>query len=226
MEHPSSGRSRGRAEDPLAARLLLDEGVRDVLGPFLDRACSAQEVATELGRDLDWVLYRVKRLHQAGVLEVVGERRRGGRPIKLYRSRYGTWFVPFEALPFADVEETLTALHVAQARRVARASARHLARTPWAGFLVERREDGRTWVYGASDGAGTTESGRAWWGVPRSGQGAWATDATVELRLTPDDARALNDELMALVERYLDVGGSDARPNRLLVVASVPLDDD
>jgi hypothetical protein len=225
MTQPSSGRSRGRADDPLAARLLLDEDVRDVLGPFLDRACSAQEVATELGRDLDWVIYRIKRLHQAGVLEVVGERRRGGRSIKLYRSTFDTWFVPFEALPFADVEETLTAVHVAQARRLGRASARHLVHTPWAGFLIERREDGRTWVCGASDGVVSSESGRAWRGAAGSGQGAWVTDATVELRLSPDDARALNEELMALVERYLDVGGSDARPNRLLVVASVPLDD-
>lgn len=224
MEPQASGPSRGRADDPLAARLLLDEDAREVLGVFLGRSRSAQEAASELGRDLDGVLYRIKRLLQAGVLMVVEERQRGGRPVKVYRSAFDSWFVPFEALPYVDVEETLSTLHVAQARRVARAAARHLVRTPWAGFLVERREDGRVWMMGASSGA---DGGGERPTSAGAEAGGGAMDATVELRLTADDARALNQELQALIDRYMAKSGDrEAIPNRLLTVASVPIEED
>ena len=224
MEPQSSGPSRGRADDPLAARLLLDEDARDVLGVFLGRSRSAQEAASELGRDLDGVLYRIKRLLQAGLLMVVEERLRSGRPVKVYRSTFDSWFVPFEALPYVDVEDTLSALHVAQGRRVARAAARHLVRTPWAGFFVERREDGRVWMVGASAGAhGGGERAAPAGDEPSGG----AMDATVELRLTAEDARELNQDLQALVDRYMAKSSDrEKTPNRLLTVASVPIDED
>jgi hypothetical protein len=224
MEPEASGPPRGSADDPLAARLLLDEDAREVLGVFLGRSRSAQEAASELGRDLDAVLYRIKRLLQAGVVMVVAERHRGGRPVKVYRSTFDSWFVPFEALPYVDVEDTLSALHVAQGRRVARAAARHLVRTPWAGFFVERREDGRVWIVGASAGASGGIERTALVDTEPSGG---AMDATVELRLTAEDARALNQDLLDLVDRYMAKSGDrEATPNRLLTVASVPIDED
>jgi DNA-binding Lrp family transcriptional regulator len=201
--------------------------VRDVLGVFLGRARSAREAADELGRDLDAVLYRVKRLQRAGLLVVVEERARGGRPIKVYRSAHDAWFVPFAALPYADVEETLTVLQVAQARRLARASARHLQRTTWAGFLLERREDGRVWMTGARDEGDAAERAAGERPVPLAGAHGGAMDALVELHLTTDEARSLNAELQSLVERYLATSADrGASANRLLALASVPLEDE
>jgi hypothetical protein len=223
MDPPSNDPRRGRADEPLAAKLLVDDEAREVLGAFLGRSRSAQEAASDLGRDLDSVLYRVKRLLQAGLLVVVEERSRGGRAIKIYRSPFERWFVPFEALPYADVEETLMALHVVQAQRVARAAARHLVRTPWAGFLVERGSDGRVWMVGASR-AGADVPAEVPFG---EGVAGVATDATVELHLTPEEALALNRELHELVHRYVAVSaGRETSANRLLNVSSVPLDAD
>jgi hypothetical protein len=227
MTGSPSGSSRGRVASPVAARLLLDGRTRDVLGVFLGRERSVREAATELGRDLDAVLYRVRRLVAAGVLTVVGERRRGGRPIKLYRSTFDAYFVPFEVLPYADVEEALTELQVAQAQRVARATARYVVRTPWAGFFVERRDDGRVWLYGASgEVPGAASDAASTLPVPLSAPTAGAMDATVELRLTDAEARALNADLAALLSRFMALSTDrEAAPNRLLSVASVPLDE-
>jgi predicted transcriptional regulator len=222
MESPRSRGSQGRAEDVLSARLLVDEEAREVLGVFLGRSRSAQEAASELGRPLDAVLYRVKRLLAAGLLVMVDQRLRGGRPIKVYRSTFDSWFVPFEALPYADVEEALRAIHVANAERIARAEARHLTRTPFAGFCIERRGDGRIWMYGSS---GEIPSAAAV--VPRGGLGHGAADWTVDLHLSAADARALNEALIALVERFMArSAGPSETPNRLLVVASVPLEEE
>jgi hypothetical protein len=107
---------------------------------------------------------------------------------------------------------------------VARAAARHLVRTPWAGFFVERREDGRVWIVGASAGASGGVERTALVDTEPSGG---AMDATVELRLTAEDARALNQDLLALVDRYMAKSGDRVvTPNRLLTVASVPIDED
>lgn len=205
-----------------------------MLGVFLGRSRSAQEAASELGRPLDAVLYRIKRLLAAGLLVMVDQRLRGGRPIKVYRSASDSWFVPFEALPYADVEEALRAIHAGNAERIARAEARHLLRTPFAGFCVERRGDGRIWMYGSSGEAeSVAEAAPAAAGtgpaavVPRGGLGNGATDWTVDLHLSAQDARTLNEELIALVERFMArSAGPEKTPNRLLVVASVPLDEE
>jgi len=49
----------------------------------------------------------------------------------------------------------------------------------------------------------------------------------VEIRLAPDDALRLNEELAALVQRYVALGRADERPpNRAVLYASVPLESD
>ena len=129
MTPPDSGSSvtpsgAHRVDDPVAARLLTNEGFRTVLDTFIGRERSVAEAAHELRLGLDATLYRVRRLHRAGLLELRGMRPRGGRPVKLYRAVHEAWFVPFESLPHADLEETFLELHVAHARVIAKAAAR------------------------------------------------------------------------------------------------------
>ena len=222
MTRPATGRSGAdldahRVDDPSVAKLLTKEDYRAVLGAFLGRERSVAEAAAELRLDLDATLYRVRRLHQAGLLEVRSVQPRAGRAVKRYRAVHDAWFVPFEALPYADLEETFLELHVGHAHVIARAAAHALQRSEWSGYRIERNEDGRLWMRGVrGDGSG--------FGIAAVDAGA--TDAMVELRLTPEDARRLNRELTELVTRYTALDRSDEGPtNRIVMLASVPVEE-
>jgi hypothetical protein len=196
----------------------MDAPTREVFGCFLGHTRSVREAADVLGLDLDAVLYRVRRLHAAGLLEVAAVQPRAGRPIKRYRALHDAWFVPFEVLPYADLEETFLDLHGAHAARAARAAARWLARRPWAGYRIGVDEAGRMWMRGASDDEPGATAPR-----PVGGLGG-PMDAGLELRLSADDARALNADLADLIARY-EARAGEGPANRLLLVVSVPLDD-
>jgi DNA-binding Lrp family transcriptional regulator len=223
MTHPVSGRSADaggahRVDDPVAARLLIDEAYRNVLDAFIGRDRSVGEAAEELRLDLDATLYRVRRLHRAGLLVHSGTRPRAGRPVKLYRAAHDAFFVPFEALPYADLEETFLELHLAHARVMAKAAARALRDSAWSGYRIERGDDGQLWMRGGR-AAGTAYAGAA--------DAAGPADAMVELRLAPDDAERLNREFVVLIERYVALDRSDEGPaNRMVTFASVPLEAD
>jgi hypothetical protein len=223
MTPPISGRGADRAgahrvDDPDAAKLLVHDGYRAVLDAFVGRELSVAEAAEELRLDLDATLYRVRRLHRAGLLVHSGTRPRAGRPVKLYRAAHDAWFVPFEVLPYADLEETFLELHVAHARMLARAAARALRDSAWSGYRIERGEDGQLWMRGGRADGATIDS---------AGGAAGPADAMVELRLAPDDAERLNRELVALIERYVALDRSDEGPaNRMVTFASVPLEAD
>jgi len=226
MTHPASGSAPHRIDDPLAARLLMDPTHREVFGCFLDRDRSVREAADLLERDLDAVLYRVKRLHGAGLLEVAAVQRRAGRPVRRYLAPHPLWFVPFESLPYADLEETFAAMTHAQVGRAARASARWLARNPWAGYLIGLGADGQVWLRGTREAptAGATVQ-------PDHRQlGAYEgpLDIGLDLRLTRAQSAELNAELWALASKYAELGAvpSGGGANRMLFFTSVPLEED
>jgi hypothetical protein len=204
----------------------MNPTTREVFTSFLGRDRSVGEAAEALGRGIDAVLYRVRRLHAAGLLEVVDRVARRGRPIRRYRAPHDAWFIPFEVLPYADLEEAFLALTRSQAEQVARASAHWLVRRPWAGYHIGVDAAGRPWMTGAGAGGAPASivgdvfaSGR-----PPSGPGDHPLDASLELRLSHDDVRALNADLTALVATYLAREQPGGSPNRLLIVYSVPLD--
>ena len=110
--------------DPLAGRLLSDPASIEFLVPFLAREASISGAARELGRPLEAVRYRVRRFVRAGLLEVIREVPRAGRPIRIYRTVADGFVVPFEATPYADLEERMRASLAAGDEVVARAAAR------------------------------------------------------------------------------------------------------
>ncbi len=226
MTRSASGSSPHRIEDPAAARLLMDATTREVFGCFLDRDRSVREAADLLERDLDAVLYRVRRLHAAGLLEVVAVQRRAGRPVRRYRAPHPLWFVPFDVLPYADLEETFAAIARAQVDRAARASARWLARTPWAGYLIGRGEDGQVWLRGAREPPTSGTSVEP--DVAQLALEDGPLDVSLDLRLTRAQAAELSVALWALVSKYAELGAvpSGAGANRLLFVTSVPLEEE
>jgi Helix-turn-helix domain len=93
--------------DPDQARALLDPNTLRFLGPFIGQTRSADQVARELSISLNTLLYQIKRLCELGFLEIIEELPRRGRSIKRYRASADMYFIPFENTPFATPEDML-----------------------------------------------------------------------------------------------------------------------
>ncbi|MFC6592254.1 winged helix-turn-helix domain-containing protein [Deinococcus lacus] len=91
---------------PEQARLLSDPAAVRHLYPFIGRTLSTSEAAREIGVSTERMMYRVKQFLAVGLLEQVSERRRQGRPVRLYRTPGGLR-VPFALTPFEDLEAQL-----------------------------------------------------------------------------------------------------------------------
>jgi DNA-binding transcriptional ArsR family regulator len=84
----SDSRVAAAFADPLRRRLVLH---------LARRECSIGELAAATGVDLKRLHYYVTALVELGLVVVARERRRPGRPIKLYRAIADAFFVPEEA---------------------------------------------------------------------------------------------------------------------------------
>lgn len=186
-------------DDPRAARILADPEATFWLEPFLGRVRSASEAARELGRPLDAVRYRLRRMADAGLVEVVGERRRSGRPVKLWRSVADGFVVPFEATPYADLEERIRRATAANADRFARSAATALRE----GGVEARR------IYRGPDGAVHDEAAIDEAALHAASDADPVESLTFRARLPRSVARAVLNEMIALARR---TEAADAEP--------------
>jgi len=220
----SSGSDAWEVRTPLQARLLSDARSRAYFLPFLGRTRSVSEAAQELGCALDAMHYRVRRFLAAGLLEIRGERRRAGRPIKLYRSASDAFYIPFTLTPYAELEERILADMIRDDERVVKALARALRVGGAEGRRLYRDADGQDMYESASD----ARAGRDWHSVMAS----WPANRPVaervgmELRLTDDEARHMLIELYEVLQRRLRIE-ADGGPRRSYHadIAVVPWED-
>lgn len=201
--------------DPEQARLLTDPRAKRYLRPFVARTLSLSEAAAEAGCALNAMHYRVGRFLAAGLIEVVGERPRSGRPVKLYRSSADAFDIALEATPFADPEESLWTLLEPGFRTVARGIARSYQRRGGFGQRLFRDERGvvLTGFYGPDPAD------------PTLVDPARFDYADIVLPLSGEAAAGLATELFALVQTAFGRASDRGRPH-LLQVALVPLDDE
>jgi len=90
------------------AEMLLEQINREILGELLKQALSASQIARQTERPLKTVLYRLEKLLEVGLVEVVEQRKRGGRAVKIYGAcSSGGWTFPFALTPAATVQELL-----------------------------------------------------------------------------------------------------------------------
>lgn len=210
--------------DPRAARLLADPSWRLWIEPFLGRASGIAEAAARLDRPLDAVRYRVRRMHELGLLEIIGERRRAGRPVRLYRTVADGFVVPFAATPYADVEERLLAALVAEAQRFARSAGAALRD----GGIEARR------IYRAPDGTVHDESAADDDALVRAADADPIESLALDVRLPRSVARRLLRELIAFARRAealeREPGDDASGPVRTyaigLRIAPVPSDEE
>jgi hypothetical protein len=176
MQHDPRSR-RLTIRDPRAAAVFAQSQLRRTLLQFAGRPRGIAEVATELGIDLKQLHHAVTRLHRLGLLEVVEERPRAGRSIKLYRCTGERYFIPCEVTPVPFSQGLALELQGAIARDVA-ATAQGME------FWLD--DQGRV-------------SGRQ---VPRRGSATPPLDSWRILRLGAAQAARLQQALCEVLDRF------------------------
>lgn len=90
------------------ARFLTDPAKKRFFLPFLARERRVAEAAAEVGCSVNRMLYQVRTLMGAGLLQMLREEPRAGRPVRVYRSVHDAYFVPFAATPYDTLEQRIT----------------------------------------------------------------------------------------------------------------------
>lgn len=185
MQHSSRSR-QFTIRDPRAAAVFTQSHLRRILLQFAGQPRGMAEVAGELDIDLKQLHHAVTKLHRLGLLEVVGERQRAGRGIKLYRCAGDSYFIPCEmaGVPFSQ----------GLAKELQGAIARDMAATA---------EGMEFWL----DAQGRV-SGRV---VPRRGAGTPPLDSWRILRLSASQASLLKQELTKVLDRFQNEAGVGGR---------------
>ncbi|CAM3354223.1 HD-GYP domain-containing protein [Deinococcus saxicola] len=140
MPHTILGSYRGKwftASTPEQARLLSDSAALRHLTPFMGRTLGAGAAAHEAGVSVERMLYRVRQFVNTGLLEQVGQERRAGRPVKLYRAPGGVR-IPFALTPFDDLSAQVARHGQPYDRLRARASGRRMHRLEQHARLIYR----------------------------------------------------------------------------------------
>ena len=189
--------------DVAAARVLVRPSGLRRLEPFMGGPPrTVLEVAHATGEKANTVLRRVQRLLELGLLEVAETRPRAGRPLRRYRATADVFFVPFEATGAADLEGALAERDAYWERLLRRhvVRARSEAMRTW-GTRIYRDARGRVQVQTAvSPDANASMLDDE---MPAA-LSAWRD----QVWLDHADAKALQRELYALVQRYQRAQGA------------------
>lgn len=182
MQHDSRSRPF-TIRDPRAAAVFTQSHLRRILLQFAGEPRGVAEVAGELAMDLKQLHHAVTKLYRLGLLEVVEERPRAGRKIKLYRCAGERYFIPCEVTPQPFSQGLAKELQDAIARDVA--------------VTVDGME---FWL----DDEGRV-SGRQ---VQRRGTGMPPLDSWRILRLSASKASLLKQELTQVLDRFQNEAGA------------------
>ena len=210
--------------DPRAARFVADPQASRFLEPFIGRERTASEVATELGVAVSSMLYRIRQLLDLQLLRVARVEARGGRPIKHYRAVADGFFVPFEATD-AETLGVLGARSAAALRyslEVSLGAGQEALAQAYEGWGVRVGRDAedrldRSLVQEARsrDGYSATELL-----LDKAAPAIW--DQHLVLDLGEHEAKALQQELVSVYERYYRRDGNNRRPY-VIRLAMAPL---
>ena len=212
MTEPDSG-SFFTVTDTEQARLLTEPTSKEFFKPFLARERSAAEAAAVMRCNLNTMLYRIKTLLRAGLLEVVREEPRKGRAVKIYRSVHDAYFVPFRVTSYATLEERLEVQAEPIFAGLIRSYAAALKKDERYGHHIFIGEGGAVWTSDLLPELTPT-------GLPTIYFDAYGS-------LREDDARALGQELKSFRERVVHLGmrAEDNDPTYFYMVALLPFSD-
>lgn len=132
--------------DPAQAAILTDPHRVQFLLPFLGREKTVSQAAAEVVVTPNSLLYRVRRMVGAGLLQVVEERPRGGRAIKVYRSSHDGYRVPMSAMRYDDLRHRVDTYGRRMFTDLASAYTAALLDAPHHDRVVTRNRDGEVWT--------------------------------------------------------------------------------
>ena len=171
-------RTAAALSDPLLRRLVLS---------LAHETLSVGEIAERSGIPLKRVHHHVTRLYRLGLLQVADERRRPGRPIKLYRAAAPSFFIPFEIAP-----ELLTEPLSRELRERLRAESLKSIQ----GMLLATDESGVPLMRYVSDEDADVRASEFW----------------LVLRLLPAEAERLRLDLKELLDRHARETSGKGKP--------------
>jgi hypothetical protein len=191
--------------EPRAVKLLQDDQSSKVLGQFMHQPCSVKVAADQLGLPLKTVHDRVRNLSKHGLLRVTHLEARQGRPIKYYKAIADGFFVPFHATDALSLEgfisETLAPSQKVFMKLFAKAGIALIDNPDEAGFRLYAQEGSIL-----SDLTPTAERFDFSRDLLEPHAPALMLSYT-PMRLNRDDAKDLQREMMALLERYANRNG-------------------
>lgn len=211
MTEPIRNRDRSVVTDHQQARLLTDPRSAAFIYPFLARERSTADAARDAGCPITTMAYRIRVLHEAGLLQVTRNRRRAGRSITYYRSSRDAYRVPLAATGFTDHRDQARRIGAPIYRRITDAYSTALAQSGAATRFITRDDHGS--IYSTDLPPHRT----------RGRQPLLFEDRTIELTLEQADwlCTRLDRTLLELTDT--DPTESTARQTYAVMVAAVPL---
>lgn len=192
------------------AHLLEDPDISNFFVPFLAREETVASAARTLGCKVNAMHYRARTLLDAGLLEVVREKKRAGLPVKVYRSVADAFFIPFELSRHADREAHMTERYGSILEQIAKANTRRENRRGRVGQCLFRDAAGDVASFGGVELPNGSDI-RLNVDDPDRPIGA---DRMGNVFLTEKEARSLQGELDSLFRRYLNLAHEDAKTQR------------
>lgn len=205
--------------EPAAVALLFDREHRTRLAPFLKQAHTVGDVASQLAEDPKRTFYFVRRYCRLGLLRETRRVKRHGRALKYYRATAAGFYVPLEHFPNPDIASVMDDLYLPMLRTfnqaIAKAVTPHLQLRwgrrfrldPNDTLIPEGGPDPRAEElagYDSYDFYALPELPAAW---------TWWQ----EVYLTPEEAKAVQLELIALCRRLEASRPRDKKKRRYLI---------
>ena len=202
-------------KDERAAALLLDSETVNLLSPFIGAKKSVKEVSDEMGIKLANYYFYVKQFERTGLIKVVEEVARAGRPIKRYQAVADEFFIPHTLRPLLEhYGKDELSLHKTMWQAILQAWTTSSESVDTWGLRFYKHPELGLSVMGARS------SGEPW---DLLTEGPVILPYWRKLKLSQEKARAMQLELHNLLERYTQE--QDEGDPYLIRLAMAPLSE-
>ena len=197
--------------DTVTAEVLFRDDKQAALRPFMKEASTISEAARASGIKANTLYVWVQDFVELGLLDVVGEKPRAGRAQKLYKALHREFYIPYDVLSAETLEHALSLLNTVDDSELYHHIAKTLSReNERFGWLFVHTDDDELWFHAASyPGVRLNNLHPDRPAVINTGD---------TLHLNFDDAKAFQQELMALYKKYKTKAGAQAYLFRLSLV--------